>query len=161
MNDTSDLATLKGDLLKTLEKIRQIERFYLEFKQDASQLPANKPYGLIVLADIFVDFYTCVETGFVRVSKCFENNLEPARWHSRLLENMTLDVPGIRPRLLSNHVFSLLLEFLKFRHFRRYYFAYEYDRDRMAFLENKFTELLPALRDEITAFLSALDRIAQ
>lgn len=38
--------------------------------------------------------------------------------------------------------------------------AYEYDRDRMAFLEKKFVELMPGLRGEITAFIEALDKMA-
>lgn len=160
MNDPTELASLKGDLSKTLEKIDGIERFYQEFKRDAVFLPAGKPYDLIVLADVLVDFYTCLETGFTRVSKYFGNRLDSSRWHSHLIEKMTIDVAGIRPRLLGERTYVLLLEIMKFRHFKRYYFAVAYDRDRMEYLEKKFNEALPLVRADLKVFMNALDRMA-
>ena len=160
MNDPTELASLKGDLSKTLEKIDAIERFYQEFKCDAVLLPAGKSYDLIVLADVLVDFYTCLETGFVRISKFFENQLDPSRWHSHLIEKMTVDVAEVRPRLLGDRTYALLLELMKFRHFKRYYFAVAYDRDRMEYLEKKFNEALPLVRADLLAFINALDRLA-
>ncbi len=160
MNDLTELASLKGDLAKTLEKIDAIEQFYQEFKRDAVMLPVGKPYDLIILADVLVDFYTCLETGFVRISKFFENRLDPSRWHSHLIEKMTVDVEGVRPRLLGERTYTLLLEIMKFRHFKRYYFAVAYDRDRMNYLEKKFNEALPLVRADLNAFVNILDRMA-
>ena len=45
--------------------------------------------------------YTALETLFLRVSQFFENRLAPDRWHSDLLEKMTLEVPGIRQPLIA------------------------------------------------------------
>ena len=35
------------------------------------------------------------------MSQFFENRLAPDRWHSDLLEKMTLEVPGIRQPLIA------------------------------------------------------------
>lgn len=49
---------------------------------------------------------------------------------------------------------------MKFRHFKRYYFAVAYDRDRMEYLEKKFNEALPLVRADLNAFMDALGRMA-
>jgi len=153
MNEVDRLAELEGYLYKFIEHCERISTFYDDFCKDADDLKKGKSYDLIVLADIFTDFYTFTETAFVRISKYFENNLDRERWHSHLLEKMVIDVPGIRKRVISDHSYSMLLEFMKFRHFRRYYFEFEYDRDRMTYLEKKFMELLPLLKIEIQEYI--------
>jgi hypothetical protein len=52
----------------------------------------------IVLAEIIANYYTCLETIFLRVSQHFENNLAAERRHQDLLEKMTIDIDGVRPR---------------------------------------------------------------
>lgn len=145
-------AELCAHIQKTLERIEEIERFYADLKKDESALRKNRAYDLIVLADIFNDFYTILETLFVRISKSFENNLERDRWHRQLLEKMTLDIPAIRPRVISDTVHNGLLEFLKFRHLKRYYFEFEYDRERMNYLEKKFNALIPLLKNDLQKY---------
>ncbi|MGL4943986.1 MAG: hypothetical protein ACRC46_12445 [Thermoguttaceae bacterium] len=142
-------AELCAHIQKTLERLEEVERFYADLKKDEASLRQNHAYDLIVLANVFNDFYTILETLFVRVSKTFENNLERDRWHSHLLEKMTLDIPAIRPRVISDTVYSGLLEFLKFRHFKRYYFEFEYDRERMDYLEKKFNTVIPLLKSDL------------
>lgn len=105
---------------------------------------------------LFVDFYTCLETGFVRISKFFENNLESARWQSHLLERMTIDVPGVRKRVISDETYSALIELMKFRHFKRYYFEFNFNRDRIDYLEKLFVKALPAVRRELKEYLRFL-----
>jgi hypothetical protein len=153
------IAELKGNLQKVQKNIDKIILFHEEFLNNRSNMPSGKPYDLIVLADIFADFYTCAETGFVRISKFFENNLEKDRWHSQLLEKMTIEIPGIRPSALSEQTESGLRELLKFRHFKRYYFQFEYDRDRIDFLEKKFKEIIPLLQEDFSRFFKFLDQL--
>jgi len=43
-----------------------------------------------------------------------------------------VDVPRVRPRALGGETYRLLHEIMRFRHFRRYYFDRNYDRDRLA-----------------------------
>jgi hypothetical protein len=47
---------------------------------------------------------------------------------------------------------SNLKEFMRFRHFKRYYFEFEYDRDRIGFLEKKFRLVLPLIKKDLDAF---------
>lgn len=81
----------------------------------------------MVVAEFMVDYYTCLETCFFRISQLFENHLSPDRWHADLLEKMTLSMPDIRVAVIPEPVAADLNELMKFRHFRRYYFELEYD----------------------------------
>ena len=109
--------------------------------------------GALVVAGYLETYYTVLETFFVRVSGFFENNLPPGRWHSALLENMTLEIEGLRARVVGERNLGRLRELLRFRHFRRYYVEMEYDWARIDFL-------LATLDGAHPAVLSDLDRFA-
>jgi hypothetical protein len=159
MSEKNNLSELQGYIEKQLQHIDKVNEFYTDWKNDSGQLRKKRNYDLIVLAEIFTDFYTSTETAFVRISKQFENNLDSTRWHSHLLEKMVIEIPGIRKRVISDTAFSLLLEFMKFRHFRRYYFEFEYDRDRMEYLEKKFTTLVPCIKKELQEYMVFLNEL--
>ncbi|MBD3391035.1 MAG: hypothetical protein GF418_03180 [Chitinivibrionales bacterium] len=158
---TEGTEALRGELGKTLAQLNMLDAFYRRFKSDLPNLPKGRPYDLIVLANMFEDFYACLETGFVRISKFFENNLETLRWHSHLLERMAVDVPGARKRVITDSTYVALLEFLKFRHFKRYYFEFDFDRERIEYLEKRFVKTLPAVRAELEDYLRFLEEISE
>ena len=160
MGKSDRIASLKAELLNTLGQLDKTFSYYEEFREDFPRNGLNhKKYDLVILADILTDYYTCLETAFVRISKFFENNLEQDRWHKHLLEKMILDIPGIRKAVLSKESYNLLDEFLRFRHFKRYYYDYHYDEDRMEYLEKKFHQSIPLVREDIQLFLVFLDEI--
>jgi hypothetical protein len=75
-------------------------------------------------AAVLHSFYTGVEKVFRRIAPELNGDLPagPA-WHRVLLENMVLDLPGIRPPVLSEESARLLERYLDFRHkFRNLYF---------------------------------------
>lgn len=160
MKEHKAVSELIGDIHKTLRLLEKQESFYLTFIKDREKLPPGKPYDLIVLADIFCDFYTCAETAFLRISKFFENHLDADRWHQHLLEKMTVDIPNVRKRVLEDSDFNLLLDFLKFRHFKRYYFEYEYDRERMDYLLRKFDVTTSATIVALKRYIGFLEELA-
>ncbi len=158
MNVHEQVMKLKGDLLKAIERSDRIEKYYHEFSNKRKMLEENS-YDLVILAEIFVDYYTCLETAFVRVAKFFENNLDASRWHADLLERMIIDIPEVRPRMLSDETYGLLIELMRFRHFRRYYFQFDYDRDKMVFLEKKFLQAVPLVKTAIALYVGKLDTL--
>jgi len=52
----------------------------------------------------------------LHLSQFFENTLEPDRWHTDLLEKMTLHIEGVRLPAVSQANYPNLLELPKFRH---------------------------------------------
>ena len=118
------------------------------------------PISALIVAGLLENYYTCLETVYLRISQSFENKLDPARWHNDLLQKMTLEIEGVRTAAVSEETFSPLFELLKFRHFKRYYFELEYDWDRLDFLVTKLRRVHPlVIRDleRFVRFASALD----
>lgn len=156
--DHSSVSMLQAQITKTVEQMDRIEDYFRDFKKDFIQ-KEKKKYDLVIFSDIITDYYTCLETAFVRISKFFENNLEQDRWHKHLLEKMTLEIPGIRKAVIRDETHMVLDEFLRFRHFKRYYYHYDYDREKMEFLERKFIQSLPMVREDFNAFLDFLNKV--
>jgi len=89
---------------------------------------------------------------FLRISQFFENDLNPGKWHQDLLHKMCLHIEGIRNPVISRETEALLSEILRFRHFKRYYFEFEYDWDRINFLLKKFDRLRAGIVLDLTRF---------
>ena len=101
------------------------------------------PVSALIIAGLLENYYTCLETIFVRISQHFENRLGSERWHKDLLQKMTLEIEGVRVAAVSEAAFPPLLQLLQFRHFKRNYFELEYDWDRLDFLVSKLRQAHP------------------
>ncbi len=71
------------------------------------------PTSALIIAGLIENYYTCLETIFVRISQYFGNHLDPERWHSDLLKKMTIEIDGVRTAAVSRDCFSGLFQFLK------------------------------------------------
>ena len=57
-------------------------------------------YG--ALAFTIHTIYGVIENYFLRISKFFENSLPQDSWHKTLVERMALEIPGVRPALITD-----------------------------------------------------------
>ena len=135
MNDTApELIALVRAHRERLDAVHAaVER---ALANEIAQL-GRTPVSALIVAGLLENYYTCLETIFLRISQHFENRLDPSRWHNDLLQKMTLEIEGVRPAAVSEAAFSPLFELLKFRHFKRYYFELQYDWERLDFLVAK------------------------
>jgi hypothetical protein len=157
------MKNLIRELIQEIKKNRtvrnKIDLFYQEFKMNDFQvLGKNKSSG-IVLSEIIVDYYTCIETLFVKISQYFENNLQKEKWHTDLLHKMTLEISDIRSQVISDKTHSILLELLRFRHFRRYYFEFDYDWDKLEYLEKKYNQVKGMVENDFVMFEEFLEKV--
>ena len=112
----------------------EIERLYKEIK---SVEPANKE-KTIYLAYYLHNIYNAFEDLFKEIAKTFENRLEdPTAFHKELLKRMTIEVPGIRPKVLSRGSFLVLDELRGFRHIFRHAYTYEIFPEKVKDLKDK------------------------
>jgi len=162
MNASHDeVALLLGQMEKAESVLARIAREYDGFLKTDFKLLGRKNTSAIVVAEFLVDYYTCLETCFLRISQFFENNLRKEQWHADLLEKMTLRVEGLREPVISDRTQTLLSELMKFRHFRRYYFELEYDWDKLTYLQMKFSEIRPRVDQELREFKEFLRRLQE
>ncbi len=151
MSQEAKIKLLRAEIKKSLSTLNRIEKYILDFqKKKLKQEPGIDEAMIITQA--LTNYYTCLETIFLRISKFFENTIDNDKWHRSLLEKMALDIEEIRPNVISDSVYEGLLELLKFRHFSRYYFEFDYDWDKIRFVLQKFNEIHITIKDELDEF---------
>lgn len=161
MSETDAVRELIARIDKCRTVATRIGAMYDTFLRDDFNLMGRKNTSAMVIAEFLVDFYTCLETCFFRISQFFENRLSANRWHADLLEKMALSIEGVRVAVLSESSASDLNELMKFRHFRRYYYELEYDWDKIEYLQKVFDRLRQTVPDELTAFRGFLEQLIQ
>lgn len=147
--ELADLAVLKEDIEQAQDKI-----------QSASQ--EDRPYFLESAALKLHNFYTACERIFERIAGEINGGTpDTYDWHRRLLKNMSLEIPTIRPIVISKDLEKELEEYLKFRHLVRNIYGFELDFERMGPLIRGVSEVFDKLSQEIGTFLSFLEELAE
>jgi hypothetical protein len=82
-------------------------------------------------------------------------------WHSELLRQMTLDLPGTRPPVIEQNTAMRLDEYRKFRHRIRNIYATNLDATRMKPLVLELPDLWAQVRLELREFAHFLDELAE
>jgi len=162
MKETNaNIAVLIAQAENTLRILRENRDFYNQFKDNEFVALGKTTASAMVLSQVIVDFYTCLETFFFRVSQEFENKLSKDQWHKELLQKMALNIPGVRDQVISETTKNQLAEILLFRHFRRYYFNFDYDWEKLELIESKYRQVYSPLRNEIQAFIGFLRQVQE
>lgn len=159
MNAESKILILKSEINKGISVLKKIFDFYTNYVASEYQPAAKRMDQAIVISDLICSYYTCVETIFLRISQFFENTLTEKKWHQDLLQKMTLRIEGIREAVISDETYNILVELLKFRHFKRYYFELEYDWDKLDFIQKKFNQANERVNKDLSEFLIFLENL--
>ena len=69
---------------------------------------------------------------------------------------MSQEIPGIRPRLLSQESYLLLNSLRGFRHFFRHAYGVPIDYEQLLINLNKALQLYPCLEQDLNQFFEAL-----
>lgn len=118
--------------------------------------PAPSDAGACALTAVALHHaYGSIEAALARLARHVEGE-EPhgSHWHQELLEAAALDIPDVRPAMLSPASLSALRELLGFRHFFRHAYAVTLDAARLDALRLR---LLQA-QDPVRADFAAVDR---
>jgi HepT-like protein len=139
---------------------QQIDRLAGEARSALAGFADTEPPLLVLrgIGAILHDFYTAIEHLFEKIAPELNGGLPagPA-WHRELLDNMTLDLPGVRPPLLSAETAHALEEFLRFRHLFRNLYGFELEWSRIRSLLEKLPETWSAVEADIERFVGFLD----
>jgi hypothetical protein len=150
--DNNPAAEIAGEILSQIRVLTELHDYLLQIlADDVSREGKNRKNGLVV-AGLLENYYTAAETVMFRIAQTFGNSIDGERWHADLLHRLTIEVNGIRPRVLTDDSYSDLDELRRFRHFKRYYYRIEYDWDKLDFLIRKLQQLHPRFVHELNAF---------
>ena len=104
---------------------------------------------------ILHDFYNGVERVFLRIAREFNGGVPRGdQWHRDLVNDMTLEIPEVRPAVIDQDLGRALGDYLRFRHLFRNVYGGVLDAERMASLEARLPETLAAFRKRVQAFVA-------
>ncbi|OIO94904.1 MAG: hypothetical protein AUJ92_08960 [Armatimonadetes bacterium CG2_30_59_28] len=119
-------------------------------------------YDLRAISGILQDFYTGIERVFVRVEEEVNGGLPAGEdWHKQLLTDMALEIPGIRPPMVSESLAAELDEYLRFRHLARHTYGFRLSYDRMARLVERLELVFADFRAACVEFMDYLKSLSK
>lgn len=150
------LLTLKADISAALQAIDQI---YANLGRQGDAVSDDEQ--AIVIGYYLHNLYNAFESIFQRVAETFENDIaDRSQWHALLLKRMTLNIEGVRPRLLGDESYLCLDELRRFRHLFRSMYTSDLDSERLGLVLRKARRLENLYRAEMEGFLTYLDELA-
>lgn len=149
----NNLKILQLTIKDELEKLRLLDK-------EKDGLLKRKPSNYVLRAggSILHDFYTGIEKIFEDIAKEIDRRMPAGEeWHSELLHQMTLDITGLRPPVISNATDKKLREYLGFRHLFRKRYGFELGWEKMKRLLIRISQILSDLEKEFETFFKIMD----
>ncbi len=150
--NTGAFAVLEADLPARLLDIDRITD-RVEARREAFD---ERPEEVDSLGYQLHNLYGAFEQVFEVVARFFENRVTAAGYHAGLIKRMQLDIPGVRPALLSESTAAELDDLRRFRHLFRHAYSADPDPDKVARLAGGTASLRRALARDIEQFLTRL-----
>lgn len=106
-------------------------------------------------------FYTALEDLFKQIAKAFENHIESLdTYHKALLTRMNLEIPKIRPAVISTKSLVFLDKLRAFRHFIRHAYDCELDEVELHLIQSKLIQEFPHVTQDIKKFRLFVQELA-
>ena len=147
----NNLKVLKLAIEDELTKLRHLNK-------EKDGLLKEKPSNFTLRAggSILHDFYTGVEKILEDIAKEVDRRVPIGEgWHSELLHQMTLDIPGLRPPVISLNTEKRLREYLGFRHLFRKRYGFELEWGKMRRLLLNMPKMISSVEGEIKTFFNS------
>ena len=107
-------------------------------------------------------FYTGLERVFQLIAERVDQDVPSGRqWHTDLLTQVTLDLPGLRPPVITKVTRNSLDDYRSFRHRIRNIYTYHIDSQKVEVLVVQLPEVYATIKKDIEQFLIFLDAAAQ
>jgi hypothetical protein len=107
-------------------------------------------------------FYAGIERIFELIANEIDGGVMGGEsWHNNLLRQMAVDLPGVRPAVLSTETAESLAEYLRFRHLIRNIYVFRLDVTRMAHLAQEIDAVWAKLQQEISHFIDCLQALSR
>lgn len=126
----------------------------------ARQQPHDQDYYLAAAALDMHGFYAGLERLFELIASEVDTSrpVGPA-WHRELLTQMTLNVPGVRPAVITTETRDSLIEYLEFRHMVRNVYTFNLRPERVAGLVSNLRSAFDLACRDLLAFARFLTEL--
>lgn len=144
----------KKELISFIEEeLRMIRQLSLEI----AKCRGNTNISRRAKGSILHDFYNACERIFEFIAREINGGIPSAEhWHKKLLHQMTIEVKGLRPAVVSKKLAAGLDEYLAFRHLFRNIYGFELESERLDRLAENFNKIVSQFSREIKGFIAKL-----
>jgi len=152
------LAVLRDEIDDELKHIYHLKNQIRE----VNEIINNSNIVTRIYASILSDFYMASERIFKLIAKEVDEELpETDDWHKKLLRQMSVEIPEIRPAVIDKKLYLLLEEYLKFRHLVRNIYGFQLDYKRFSHLVLDIDTAISEMVKQVNSFLNKMEEIAR
>jgi hypothetical protein len=154
-------AVLAGRIRQDLTEVERIVQRVERAMRARQSHAADRDLFLDSAALNTHDCYSSLERLFEQIATVVDQSLPGSHdWHRELIRQMTVDVPGVRPPVLSQGTAAALDEYRRFRHVVRNVYAFELDPTRIEALTTSLRQVFTQASMELQAFADILVRLS-
>ena len=150
------------DIKDDLDSVQKIAGYIKEITQvlESMQGPVRGS-DLMACAGYLHHYYTGIESIFERISRAFDGGITSSGdYHRELLRTMTLEIPNIRPSIISRDLAEELDEYRRFRHMFRHSYGSELRWRKMEPLAKSIVTMTEVLMERIYEFMQFVDKLS-
>ncbi len=154
------LAILRDEIEEEFTNIDKLRLQVQDIRKENRDL--NLELKTRLNASVLADFYMAVEKIFKLIAKEIDSELPyTENWHKKLLRQMSVEIPEIRPAVIDKKLFHMLEEYLKFRHLVRNIYGFQLEGKRFVHLVEELAVVIEDLETQVTDFLEKIQEIAK
>jgi hypothetical protein len=103
--------------------------------------------------------YNGLERLFQGIATTVDSHLPDGdSWHRALLEQMTMEIPKVRPAVIADSTFAGLDNYRRFRHVVRNIYSYQLDPEQLTPLVDNLGETFSQVQQELLTFVDWLEQ---
>ena len=140
---------------KLLFEISQIDRLISNYKPllDLCNLKTPNYIEISAAAMLSHSFYNGIENILILIFKSYDEELPNGnKWHIELLDKAFISNKD-RPQIFKSELQELLEEYLKFRHFIRHAYGFQFEWSMMEDLIKRIDNVWMSVREDINRFI--------
>ena len=152
--------SLAGRIRKELDDIERLVSRANRAMNSAQKNPQDADLYIDSASLNLHDAYSGFERVFKQIAAIVDGNVPASpEWHRELLEQMGLDMPKVRPPVLTSDSIERLDEYLRFRHIVRNVYTLSFDPERVGRLVKELEPTFEKMRQELLVFASFLEKV--
>lgn len=163
MRDNRSFLTLAAEIRQELSSLARLADEIPATWAKGMKLPEGErqPYVESTALKLH-NFYTACERIFETIAGEVNGALpQTPDWHLRLLRMMTVEVPRVRPRVLTPELAERLTDLLRFRHVVRNIYGFELHEQKVEPLVQELDGIWRELRGQLEEFVAYLEEVGQ
>lgn len=151
---------LRQELAELDQVVARIENIWARRRQEP--LPAEQDYWVDAVALNLHSYYAGVERILELIADAVDQSKPSgAMWHRDLLQQMTADLSGIRPAVLTIATRNALDRYRGFRHVVRNIYTFSLDAEQIELLVVHLPTVYAQVKAELVQFVQFLEQSAQ